>query len=76
VKKIGNIFLILIVFLNLFFLKNFMVAIVEFNYPNSGISVELLALGTIAVWMVINVILFVIYLKLRDLGNKSKGLQP
>jgi hypothetical protein len=52
-----------------------MVAIVEFNYPNSGISVELLALGTIAVWMVINVILFVIYLKLRDLGNKSKGLQ-
>ena len=55
---------------------NFIVAIVEFSYPNSGISVELYALGTIAVWMVINVILFVIYLKLRDLGNKSKGLQP
>jgi len=74
-KKIGNIFLILIVSLNLFFLMNFIVAIVEFNYPNSGISVELYALASIAVWMVINVILFVIYLKLRDLGNKSKGLQ-
>ncbi len=53
---------------------NFIVAIVEFNYPNSGISVELYALGTIAVWMVINIILFVIYLKLRDLGNRNKGL--
>jgi len=73
-KKIGNIFLILIVSLNLFFLMNFIVAIVEFNYPSSGISVELYALALIAVWMVINVILFVIYLKLRDLGNKSKGL--
>ena len=73
-KKIGNIFLILIVSLNLFFLMNFIVAIVEFNYPSSGISVELYALASIAVWMVINVILFVIYLKLRDLGNKSKGL--
>lgn len=73
-KKISNIFLVLIVFLNLFFLMNFIVSIVEFNYPNSGISVELYALGTIALWMVINVILFVIYLKLRDFGNKSKGL--
>jgi hypothetical protein len=55
---------------------NFIVTIVEFNFPDSGISVELYALGTIALWMVINVILFVIYLKLRDLGNKNKGLQP
>jgi len=73
-NKIRNILLIFIVLLNLFLLSNFIVAVVEFNYPNSGISVELYALGMIAVWMVINVILFVIYLKLRDLGNKNKGL--
>lgn len=53
--------LLLIVCLNLYFLFNFIKGIADFNYPNSGISVELYAVGMLAVWMVINVILFVVY---------------
>ena len=57
----SSLFLLLIVGLNLYFLANFIRELVNFNYPNSGISVELYALGMLAVWMVINVILFVGY---------------
>ncbi len=59
--KKSKLYLLFIVGLNLFFLSNFIKGIVNFDYPNSGISVELYALSTLALWMVINVILFVIY---------------
>ena len=57
----SKLYLLFIVGLNLFFLSNFIKGITDFKYSNSGISVELYALGMLAVWMVINVILFVAY---------------
>jgi len=61
----SKLYLLFIAGLNIYLLYRFIQGITNFNYPNSGISVELFAVEFLAFWMVINVILFVIYLNIK-----------